>query len=124
LLRCSHAEVAEAQQNKERAAGQQQHFLTCVLEAVTLSLRCNIKRGLGMLGLIVAFSLQAAAAEVQPAALETETAAPAEVQEAAPAAEAPPRKRVCRTVVDNRTGIMAKQRKVCHFVDPDENGGG
>jgi hypothetical protein len=71
--------------------------------------------------LIAAFALMLQAATPQPTALVTEATAPPETVAAADT-QAPQRKRVCRTRLDNRTGIIAKQRKVCRFVDGSDTG--
>lgn len=72
-----------------------------------------------MLAIAFVMALQAAPAAPQQVALNMEAAAVASTESPAPATEdaAPARKRVCRTVLDNRTGLIAKQRKVCRFVD-------
>ena len=72
-----------------------------------------------MLAIAFVMALQAAPAASQQVALNMEAAAAAAAEAPAPATEdaAPARKRVCRTVIDNRTGLIAKQRKVCRFVE-------
>lgn len=67
------------------------------------------------------FVLALQAATTQPVALVTEGAVQQETA-AEPVRAAQPKK-VCRTVLDNRTGLIAKQRKVCRTVqDTEENG--
>lgn len=72
-----------------------------------------------MIGSVLFLALQAAAPQQVALTAATEAApqqqAPEAALEAAPAQ--PARKRVCRTVVDNRTGIMGKRSKVCRYVD-------
>lgn len=72
-----------------------------------------------MLAIAFVMALQAPPAASQQVALNMEAAAVAASDSPAAATEdaAPARKRVCRTMIDNRTGIIAKQRKVCRFVD-------
>ena len=74
-----------------------------------------------MIGSVLFFALQAAAPQqVAMTAATADVAPQAQAEEAAAEATAPaeaPRKKVCRTVVDNRTGVMGKRSKVCRFVD-------
>ena len=77
-----------------------------------------------MLTIALVMALQAAPAASQQVALNMEAAAAATAESPASATEeaaTPARKRVCRTALDTRTGLIAKQRKVCRFVDEATN---
>ena len=57
----------------------------------------------------------------QQVALATAAEAPVEQQAGAePAIEQPARKRVCRSVLDTRVGLIAKSRKICREVSADD----
>ncbi len=72
-----------------------------------------------MVGFFVVFALQTATA--QQVALATAAEAPIEQQAGAePAIEQPARKRVCRSVLDTRVGLIAKSRKICREVSADD----
>src|SRR4051812_31482349 len=75
-------------------------------------LRCSIE---GKWQMIEAFLLLLQSATTQQIALATETP----VEKAEPSEPATKPKRVCRTVIDTLTGLIAKSHKVCRDVAAD-----
>ena len=61
------------------------------------------------------------AATTQQAALATAAEAPVQQEAVAPAPAEPQTKRVCRNVLDTRTGMIAKPRKICRMVPVDSD---
>ena len=72
-----------------------------------------------MFGSIILLALQAAT--TQQVALASAAETPSQ-QEAEPVAAETQTRRVCRTVLDSRTGPIAKQRKICRAVPVTDNG--
>lgn len=70
-----------------------------------------------MFSTVVILALQAAT--TQQVAIATAADTPTQQQAAEPAAAEPQMKRVCRSVLDTRTGLIAKPRKVCRMVPAD-----
>ena len=70
-----------------------------------------------MTAILVSLLLQAATTQqvATPPTTPAEAPAPEQAESAGP--EQPERKRVCRKQIDSRTGHIAKQRKICRFVD-------
>jgi hypothetical protein len=70
-----------------------------------------------MFSTVILLALQAAT--TQQVALASATDTPTQQQTAEPAGAEPQTRKVCRKVLDTRTGLIAKPRKICRTVPVD-----